>query len=61
MDIKKFFGIFFTLLGTGLLLFSAYAFLEGATLFGTEINQVKALIPTILGFIFFGAGVKFIR
>lgn len=62
MDIKKSFGIFFTLLGTAILLFSVYVMLTGsAPLLGNEISGYQAIISAILGLIFFSAGVKFIR
>lgn len=61
MDIKKGFGIFFTLLGTAILLFSVYVMLTGTgLLFGNEISGYQAIISAILGLIFFSAGVKFI-
>lgn len=62
MDVKKGFGVFFTLLGTAILLFSVYIMLTGsALLFGNEVSGYQAIISAILGLIFFSAGVKFIR
>lgn len=62
MDIKKGFGIFFTLLGTAILLFSVYVMLTGSSmLFGNEVGGYQAIISAILGLIFFSAGVKFIQ
>ncbi len=62
MDLKKGLGVFFTLLGTALLLFSAYIMIIGTgVLLGNEISGGQAIITAILGFIFFSAGVKFVR
>lgn len=62
MNIQKVFGIFFTLLGTAILLLSVYAMISGPIVFmDIEISAMKAIIPAILGIIFFSAGVKFFR
>lgn len=62
MNIQKVFGIFFTLLGTAILLLSVYAMISGPiVVFETEVTAMKAIIPAILGIIFFSAGVKFFR
>lgn len=62
MDLKKVFGILFTLLGTALLLVSAYAMIAGSVLLlGLEIQALQSIITAVLGIIFFTAGVKFIR
>lgn len=62
MNIQKAFGIFFTLLGTVILLLSVYAMITGpVVIMDTEISAIKAIIPAILGIIFFSAGVKFFR
>jgi hypothetical protein len=62
MDTKKTFGIFFTLLGTAIMIISVYAMLSGTLILANiEIGSLEAIIPAILGVIFFSAGVKFIR
>ncbi len=62
MDLKKTFGVFFTLLGTAILLLSVYAMVAGSILLlGTEIGALQAIITAVLGIIFFSAGVKFLR
>jgi len=62
MDIQKAFGIFFTLLGTAILLVSVYAMISGPIIvFDTEISAMKAIIPAVLGIIFFSAGIKLFR
>lgn len=62
MNIQKVFGTFFTLLGTIILMLSVYAMISGPlVLFNTEVTAMKAIIPAILGIIFFSAGVKFFR
>lgn len=62
MNIQKVFGIFFTLLGTAILMLSVYAMISGPiVVFETEVTAMKAIIPAILGIIFFSAGVKFFR
>ncbi len=62
MSIQKVFGILFTLLGTAILLVSAYAMISGPiVIFETEVDGFKAIIPAILGIIFFSAGVRFFR
>ncbi|WPP50680.1 hypothetical protein [Catalinimonas niigatensis] len=62
MNIQKVFGTFFTLLGTAILLLSVYAMISGPIIFmDIEISAMKAIIPAILGIIFFSAGVKFFR
>jgi hypothetical protein len=62
MNIQKAFGIFFTLLGTAILLLSAYAMITGPIMImDVEVTAMKAIIPAILGIIFFSAGVKFFR
>ncbi|MDF9797289.1 hypothetical protein OKW21_002552 [Catalinimonas alkaloidigena] len=62
MNIQKAFGIFFTLLGTAILMLSVYAMISGPiVIFETEVTAMKAIIPAILGIIFFSAGVKFFR
>ncbi|MFP4090294.1 MAG: hypothetical protein ACLFUB_02135 [Cyclobacteriaceae bacterium] len=62
MDTKKAFGIFFTLLGTSIMMISVYAMLSDTfVLADIEIGSLEAIIPAILGIIFFSAGVKFLR
>lgn len=62
MDLKKVFGVFFTLLGTAILLISVYAMIAGSVfLLGVEIGILESVITAVLGIIFFSAGVKFIR
>lgn len=62
MNIKTTFGIFFTLLGTALLLVSAYVILaEAVVILGLEIESLEAVVTIVLGIIFFSSGIKLIR
>lgn len=62
MDIKKAFGIFFTLLGAAIMLISVYAMIAGSVIiFDIEVGPLQAIITAILGIVFFSAGVKFVR
>lgn len=62
MDTSKFFGIVLTLLGIFLLLFAGYAALNGGGyLLGMAMSAWGALVPFILGTIFFASGIKLIK
>jgi hypothetical protein len=61
MNIRTIFGVVFTIIGTLLLLISAYALLQdGVRVFGTFIEGYESLVPIILGLIFFGSGIRLI-
>lgn len=61
MSLQKVFGSILTLLGVALLIFSGFAFLrDGAAFFGMAISQWEAIVPFILGVIFFSSGIKLI-
>ena len=62
MDIKTIFGIFLTIVGIALLLFSGYIFLRGGgSLFGTAISTWGGIVPFIIGVIFFSSGIKLFK
>ena len=62
MSLQKIFGTILTLLGITILIFAGIAALQGgASLFGLAISQWEAIIPFILGLIFFTSGIKLIK
>lgn len=62
MKLQKVFGSILTLLGVAMLIFSGFAFLqEGAAILGLSISQWEAVVPFIIGIIFFSSGIKLIN
>ena len=62
MEVKKVFGIFFTILGTLAILFGGFALMSGGSnLFGTHVSTIGSLVPLIIGIIFFGYGMKLVN
>ena len=56
---KRFFGSFFTVLGTVLLLFAVVAFLnDGRPTLGWEITKWESLVPFLVGLVFLVTGVN---
>jgi threonine/homoserine/homoserine lactone efflux protein len=62
MELKQIMGITITILGMLCIGFGAYVLMMGETqLFGSPINRWEALVPLILGLVFFGSGVSLVR
>jgi uncharacterized membrane protein len=62
MKLKQILGIIITVIGILCAGFGAYVLMQGETnLFGSPINRWEALVPLILGLIFFSAGVSLVR
>jgi uncharacterized membrane protein len=62
MDLKQTFGSILTILGIILLIFGAYAFLAGGGSLGDlQLNKLSALVPFIVGLIFFFSGIGLIK
>lgn len=62
MNIKQSIGLSVIILGTVCLLFAGYVFVWGEThLLGTSVNRWEALVPTILGSIFFKQGISLMK
>ena len=62
MNMKRTFGAILTILGTVALIWSAVAFLSGSSRIGTlSVGQATALVPFIIGLIFFFSGIGLIK
>lgn len=62
-NLRRFFGAALTILGTLIILFAMIAYLQhGKLVLGMSIRNVgDAIIPFLVGGIFFGAGVSLVR
>lgn len=62
MKLQKIFGSILTLLGIAMLIFAGIAFLQGgAAIFDLAISQWEAVVPFVIGIIFFSSGIKLIN
>ncbi|RYD69617.1 MAG: hypothetical protein EOP53_26875 [Sphingobacteriales bacterium] len=62
MNMKRTFGAILTILGIIGLIWSAVSFLSGGTRIGNlSIGQATALVPFIIGLIFFFSGIGLIK
>lgn len=62
MNLQKLFGTILTLLGIIMLILAGIAALQGGlNVLGLVISQWEALVPFILGVIFFSSGIKLIN
>jgi hypothetical protein len=62
MNLKRTFGAILTILGIVCLLWGSYAFLNGGGSVGdVSVNQISAVVPFILGLIFFFTGISLIK
>ena len=62
MNMKRTFGAILTILGIVALIWSAVSFLSGGSQVGNlSVNQFTALVPFIIGLIFFFSGIGLIK
>ena len=62
MTLKQYIGLGVIVLGTFCLLFAGYILIWGETyLLGTSVNRLEALVPAILGSIFFKQGISLMK
>ncbi|PQA59052.1 hypothetical protein C5O19_05180 [Siphonobacter curvatus] len=58
----RFFGAFFTILGTFIILFACVAFLnDGKPTLGWKITQWESVVPFLVGTVFLITGVNMMR
>ncbi|OZI08713.1 hypothetical protein BWI93_07915 [Siphonobacter sp. BAB-5385] len=58
----RFFGAFFTILGTFIILFACVAFLnDGKPTLGWKITQWESIVPFLVGTVFLITGVNMMR
>jgi membrane-bound ClpP family serine protease len=62
MDLKQTFGAILTILGIIGLIYGAYLFLAGGgSLAGMPVDRFSALVPFVVGLIFFFSGISLIK
>ncbi len=62
MNLKRTFGAILTVLGIIGIIMGAYGFMNsGASVAGISMNMVTALVPFIVGLIFFFAGINLVK
>lgn len=61
MNLKRTFGAILTVLGIIGIIMGAYAFMSGGKIAGLGTNQLTALVPFIVGMIFFFSGISLIK
>lgn len=62
MNMKRTFGAILTLLGIIFIIWSAFAFLSGgSSVAGLSVGKLNAIVPFIIGLIFFGSGIGLIK
>lgn len=62
MNLKRTFGAILTVLGIIGIIMGAYGFMNsGASLAGVSMNMVTAIVPSIVGLIFFIAGYGLVK
>ncbi len=58
----RFFGAFFTILGTIIVLFACVAFLnDGKATLGWKVSQWESIVPFLVGIVFLITGVNMMR
>nr|WP_293835075.1 hypothetical protein [uncultured Arsenicibacter sp.] len=62
-NFRRFFGAFLTILGTFVILFALVAYLkDGQAVLGMKVKNLgEAIVPFLVGLVFFGAGVSLIN
>lgn len=62
MNLKRIFGALLTILGIIGIIMGAYGFMNsGGSLAGMKMNMVTALVPFIVGLIFFFSGINLVK
>lgn len=62
MNLKRTFGAILTVLGIVFIMWASYAFMTGGSSVGDiSVSKWNAIVPFIVGLIFFGSGIGLIK